>query len=256
MITGIDHIVIVAHSLEGALETWRGLGFTVTVGGKHPYGSHNALIGFADGSYIELLAFYEESPAHPWWDLLQRRGGGLIDFCMATDDIRGDLAALRAGGAQCGDLVEGGRARPDGYQVKWINNKVSGVDQGLIPFIIEDLTPRQERLPREIDHANGATGIDCLTLAAADIARYAGIMSAALGAEGRAVVDEGLGARGFRFDVGTHALEYLAPDREDSPLRADLAAQAPATYRLRFKTTGTARTFDPEETGGVRMGLV
>ena len=61
MITGIDHIVIAALSLERAIETWRALGFTVVEGGRHPYGSYNALIGFADGSYIELLGFYEES---------------------------------------------------------------------------------------------------------------------------------------------------------------------------------------------------
>lgn len=256
MITGIDHIVIVVKSLERAVETYRGLGFTVVEGGRHPYGSQNALIGFADGSYVELLGFYEESPAHAWWDLLHGRGGGLVDFCMATDDIRGDLAALRAQGALCGDLVEGARARPDGFQVKWINNKVSGADQGLIPFIIEDVTPRAERLPTARQHANGVTGIDCLTLVAEDIARYAGIMSAALKAEGQAAADQDLGASGFRFEAGTHALEYLAPDRRDSRLRAQLRAQIPATYRVRFKTTGAARTFGGDETEGVRMALL
>ena len=65
-----------------------GLGFSVVEGGRHPYGSYNALIGFADGSYIELLGFYEDSPNQPWWDLLHKHGGGLIDFCLATDDIR------------------------------------------------------------------------------------------------------------------------------------------------------------------------
>ena len=102
MIQSIDHIVIAVHSLDSAIDSYRALGFTVVVGGKHPYGSHNALIGFEDGSYIEVLGFYEESPAHPWWDLLHQRGGGLIDFCMATDDIRGDLAHFERRACQCG----------------------------------------------------------------------------------------------------------------------------------------------------------
>ena len=255
MITGIDHIVIAVQSIDRALDTWRGLGFTVVEGGKHPFGSHNALIGFADGSYIELLGFYEESPAHPWWELLHQRGGGLIDFCMATDDIRADLQALRAQGAKCGDLVEGGRARPDGFQVRWINNKVGAADQGLIPFIIEDVTPREERLPSARDHANGVEGIDCLTLVAADVERYAGIMSAVLGVEGQAVADEDLGAAGMRFEAGTHLLEYLAPDGANSSLRSQLAAQVPATYRVRFRVTGAARSFGIDETEGVRMAL-
>ena len=165
MITGIDHIVIAATSLPSAIASYRELGFTVIEGGKHPYGSYNALIGFADGSYIEVLSFYEDSPDHPWWDLLHQRGGGLIDFCLATDNIRGDIRSFQAQGVDAGELTEGGRARPDGFYVEWINNKVGGAWQGYLPFIIEDVTPRDERLPKERDHPNGVTGINCLTIA-------------------------------------------------------------------------------------------
>lgn len=256
MITGIDHIVIAAHSLARAMETWRGLGFTVVKGGKHPYGSYNALIGFADGSYIELLGFYEESPQHVWWDLLHKRGGGLIDFCMATDDIRADHAAFRAQGVECSELIEGGRKRPDGYEVKWINNKVEGDWQGLIPFIIEDVTPRSERLPRETEHANGVTGMDGISLATGDAARFAGIMAAVTGVASEPVNDEELAAAGMRLTVGAHRLEYLTPESEAGPLAAHLAGNRPAPYRARFKTTGEARSWGPAETGGVRVELV
>jgi len=256
MITGIDHIVIAADSLERAIETWRGLGFTVVEGGKHPYGSYNALIGFADGSYIELLGFYEDSPEHVWWDLLHARGGGLIDFCLATDDIRADLAEFRGQGVECSDLMEGGRARPDGYQVKWINNKVAGSWQGLIPFIIEDLTPRVQRLPREIDHANGATGIERISFATRDAARYAGVMSAVTGQASEPIQDDELAASGLSLTVGAHTLEYLAPEDDEGPLAAHLAANRPAPYRVLFNTTGEARRWGPAETGGVRVELV
>lgn len=255
MITGIDHIVIAVDSLERAIETWRGLGFTVAEGGKHPYGSYNALVGFADGSYIELLSFYEECPAHPWWELLHQRGGGFIDFCLATDDIRADHAAIRAQGVDCSDLIEGGRNRPDGYEVKWINNKVEGDWQGLIPFIIEDLTPRVERLPRETAHENGVTGINSLCFATHDVARFAGVMSAVTGMVGEPARDDALGAAGIRLTVGAHELEYLAPEGDAGPLAAHLAANKPAPYRVRFKTAGEARRWGPDETGGVRAEL-
>lgn len=256
MITGIDHIVIAVDSLANATETWRGLGFTVVEGGKHPYGSHNALIGFADGSYIELLGFYEESPAHPWWDLLHERGGGFIDFCLATDDIGADHAAFCKQGVECSDLIEGGRTRPDGYHVKWINNKVGGDWQGLIPFIIEDATPRAERLPRETAHENGAAGIDSLSFATNDVARYAGAMSAVTGVAGKPVSDTELAAAGLRLTIGAHGLEYLAPAGDAGPLAAHLAADRLAPYRARFMTVGTARRWSPAETGGVRVELV
>ena len=253
MITGIDHIVIAVRELDSAMESYRRLGFSVVEGGAHPYGSHNALIGFEDGSYIELLGFYEESPAHPWWDLLHERGGGLIDFCLATDDIRADLVAFRAQGVVAGDLTEGGRRRPDGYEVKWINNKVGGEFQGLMPFIIEDLTPRAQRLPGETTQANGVTGIHCLSLAAEDAGRYAAIMGAVLGQDGQASIDEDLGASGIRFEVGSHILEYLSPRDPSSPLRAHLAANRPAPYRVSFKTRGSSASFGTEQAEGVRM---
>ena len=256
MITGIDHIVIAAHSLAGAVETWRGLGFTVVEGGKHPYGSYNALVAFADGSYLELLSFYEDSPDHPWWDLLHQRGGGLIDYCLATDDIEADQAAFRAAGVECSDLIEGGRRRPDGYDVRWINNKVEGEWQGLIPFIIEDVTPREERLPRAIAHENGATGIERLSFATRDVARYAGVMAAVTGLAAESARDEALDASGLRLRVGGHILEYLAPEGGAGPLAAHLLAQGLAPYRLRFKTAGAARRFAPSETGGLRLELV
>lgn len=256
MITGIDHIVIAVHSLERAIATYRKLGFTVVQGGKHPYGSYNALIGFADGSYIELLGFHEPSPAHPWWALLHERGGGFIDFCLATDDILEDHAAFRARGVDCGDLIPGGRARPDGYEVKWINCKVEGDWQGLIPFIIEDVTPREERLPRETAHVNGATGIHSLSLATRDAARYAGVMAAVAGLASEPVADAGLTAAGLRLTVGEHEIEYLSPAGDEGPLAAHLAGNRPAPYRVRFRTTATAGRYAPAEAEGVRIELV
>ncbi len=255
MITGIDHIVIAVHSLDRAIATYRGLGFSVVEGGRHPYGSYNALIGFADGSYIELLSFYEDSPAHPWWSLLQERGGGLIDFCLATDDIRGDLEALRAAGVDCGDLSEGGRARPDGYQVRWMNNKVGGGWQGLIPFLIEDLTPRAERLPAQREHGNGISGIHSIALATDDVARYAAVMAAVLGVEGQPVAGPDAGGAGLRIEVGGHALDYLAPNVVDSPLAAHLAGDRPAPYSICFRTAGEAKRLDPADTEGVRIEM-
>ncbi len=256
MITGIDHIVIAVHSLQRAMATWRKLGFTVIDGGKHPYGSYNALIGFADGSYIELLSFYEDSPDHPWWGLLHERGGGFIDFCMATDDIQADHAAFRAQGVACGDLVEGGRTRPDGCAVKWINCKVDGGWQGLIPFIIEDVTAREERLPRETAHANGVTGIHSLSFATRDVARFAGVMAAVTGLASEPIVDDELAAAGLGLMIGAHAIEYLAPAGDAGPLAAHLAGNGLAPYRVRFWTEGEARRFDRAETGGLRMELV
>ena len=74
----IDHIVIVDRDLDEMVRQAESLGFTVVPGGEHAGGmTHNALIAFADGSYIELIAFIdpEKRSTHRWWPRLWKGGG-------------------------------------------------------------------------------------------------------------------------------------------------------------------------------------
>ena len=107
MLRGIDHLVIVVPDLAAAIKTYRDLGFTVVAGGRHTgVGTDNALIAFRDSSYLELVGFYEPRPDHRWWAPLQT-GGGLVDFCLRTDDLGGDAAVLRQAGVDMGDSPVG-----------------------------------------------------------------------------------------------------------------------------------------------------
>ena len=98
MFTGIDHVAIVVNDLESAIASYMRAGFTVVRGGKHPIGTHNALIAFADGSYLELIAFLKPNTDHPW-QLALEKGSGIVDFCMATDDLAADVESMRRAGA-------------------------------------------------------------------------------------------------------------------------------------------------------------
>ena len=256
MIHGIDHIVIAGVDLEILTNAFRDIGFNVVGGGKHPIGSYNKLIGLQDGAYIELLSFYEESPNHYWWDAVHQRGGGLIDFCMQTDAIRLDYAVFESKGVEMSPLVGLSRVRVDGYKLAWLNNEIYGEYQGLIPFVIEDETPRDERVPKEKLHANQVTGIDTITLAASDLGLARRIMEAALGRGGEPIDDAALKASGIVFQAGPHRLEYLTPNDDSSPLHHHIAANKPVPYRIRFKTASEPRTFAPSESAGVRISLV
>ncbi len=115
----IDHLSIAFKELEPAILAYRDLGFTVVPGGENPsFGTHNALVAFADGSYLELLAFTRPNEQHRWWSAAQ--SGGLIDFCMATDDLAADILAFRDAGVKMGDPGASGRERPDGYRLSWV----------------------------------------------------------------------------------------------------------------------------------------
>jgi len=256
MLLGIDHIVIAGPDLDDLTATFKELGFNVVDGGRHPIGSYNRLIGLGDGAYIELLSFYEDSPKHYWWDAVHRKGGGLIDFCMRTDDIRADYAVFEAQGVDMSPLVGLSRVRYDGYRLAWLNNEIYDPFQGLIPFVIEDETPREERVPKENEHANGVTGIDAITLAARDLDLARRIMSAALGAEGEHVRDDALKASGVVFEVGSHRLEYLRPDDESSPLYEHIVQNRPVPYRIRFKTDSEWTAVDEQASAGVKIEFV
>jgi catechol 2,3-dioxygenase-like lactoylglutathione lyase family enzyme len=255
MLRGIDHIVIVTPDLTLAQKSYEALGFTVVPGGRHPVGSHNALIALADGSYIELIAFYEPSPRHKWWQPLQK-GGGLVDFCMQTDDLLGDTAAWRRAGVAIDDPSPLSRLRPDGYQLKWVLSIPRESHKGVAPFLIQDETPREERVPPQSRHSNGAVGIGLLTIAVDDLAAVRGWYENALGRPGQPIVRTELAAGGVRFTIGPHTLELLAPRESASPLAAWLGDRGPSPYAATLTTTAAARgPLDPGRTLGARLSL-
>src|SRR5262249_37027952 len=111
MVTGIDHLVVAVRDLEAATRAYRELGFTVVEGGRHPVGTYNSLIAFDDRAYLELIGFYRDNPEHRWWAPLQR-GGGLVDFCLETDDLEADTRAFRAAGVDIADPTGQSPGRP------------------------------------------------------------------------------------------------------------------------------------------------
>jgi hypothetical protein len=158
LIRGLDHVVLVVLDLDAGVADHRKRGFTVTPGGVHAGGlTHNALVGFQDGSYLELIAFVDVAAARGRnsWAPIAERGGGWADFAVLSNDLFQDAAAL-------GDLVakppeDDGRMRPDGLAIAW---RVARLVPPL-PFLIEDLTARDLRVPSgdAARHANGITGV-------------------------------------------------------------------------------------------------
>jgi catechol 2,3-dioxygenase-like lactoylglutathione lyase family enzyme len=180
-ILGLDHVVIAVHDLDAAVASYRSLGFTVQPGGRHPgRTSHNALIVFADGAYIELIAWVAPAPQERWWQVLQAHGEGYVDFALLPRDTAAALEAARGRGLHTltGPL-EGGRVRPDGAQLQWRTARHETPD---LPFLCGDVTPRALRVPEGAvrQHANGALGVAELALAVDDLdatlARYRALL--------------------------------------------------------------------------------
>jgi len=169
----LDHVVLVVPDLDIAVADHRARGFTVTAGGVHTGGlTHNALVGLSDGSYLELIAFFDAAAAkgRHSWQPVAARGGGWADFALLSDDLAADAKAL-------GDLVakppeEGGRARPDGVAIAWRVARLASP----LPFLLQDITPRELRVPSgaAAHHANAVTGVKRVIVGTTDPTRLEG----------------------------------------------------------------------------------
>ena len=174
MLTGIDHAVIVVPNLERAIASFRAHGFQVEPGGVHGGGaSHNALLGFQDGSYLELFAVLDPAAPHPpHWRARLERGGGLADLALGAQEIEREVERLRAAGFAYPLPRAMSRRRPDGRELHWRLTSATSWPGAWLPFLIEDDTPRAWRVPggSAAVHPNGVTGIAAVEIAIPDLA--------------------------------------------------------------------------------------
>jgi len=254
-IRGIDHLPIMFKELEPAIIAYRDLGFTVVPGGEHPAGTHNALVTFADGTYLELIAFKRPNDQHRWWSVAQA-GGGFADFCMATDDLAADIRAFRGAGVEMSEPVAGARTRPDGYKLSWVLAVAPKPFVFQVPFLIQDRTPREERIGKETSHPNGVTGIAGITVATDDVERVRAWWSPVLRQPGSEIQRDDIDASGVRFMAGSQALDFVRPRTASSQIGAWLKAHGPSPYAMILKTS-SGKTGPLDETkAGARIFLV
>jgi catechol 2,3-dioxygenase-like lactoylglutathione lyase family enzyme len=253
MFTGIDHVAIVVNELESAIASYSRAGFTVVRGGTHPIGTHNALIAFADRSYLELIAFLKPNTGHPWQQALAK-GGGIVDFCMSTDDLDADVEAMRRAGATIGDPSPLTRDRPDGFHLSWVLAIPAPPFNGQVPFLIKDDTPRDERVPRDRSHRNGATGIRTLTIAVNDPGMTSRYYARVLGRPGAPVERADREAAGVSFTIGPNEVQLLASKTEHGPLAQWIRGHGQSVFEVVLaNSVRGAATLDPALLQGARI---
>ena len=96
--------------------------------------------------------------------------------------------------------------------------------------MIEDVTPRTERIPQQFSHKNGATGIAKVTVAVGELGQIEKWYCGLLHSSGAAMTDNQLASEGLRFEAGPHVLEFLTPRDPASPLIEWLRRFGPSPY--------------------------
>ncbi|RAS26370.1 VOC family protein [Paraburkholderia bryophila] len=266
MSLSLDHIVIRVKDLERTIADFHSLGFTVQRGGTHADGAtHNALIGLADGSYFELIAFLQDAPQHRWWDAGDRVGDGFADFALLPRSVAATIEAAQGRGVRYEGPIDGGRIRPDGARLAWQIGKPATPD---LPFLCGDLTPRDLRVaPGEVrTHRNGVLGVSSLSIAVRDlpasVARYRALLGDSL--EVNAGNLAGYGVAFASLPLGETTVTLLAPSGDDArstlahDLREQLATRGEGVFgvTLRTQDKAFARALPLEGTHGARLEIV
>jgi hypothetical protein len=248
MITGFDHFIILVNDLNTAIEAYRRLGFDARAGGEHPaFGSHNALVALADSAYLELVAFKDPArAAKTFWGAGVAKlcaGEGFGGYVLASNDLASDAVQLKQRALHIGEPSAGSRIRPDGQGVAWHIALFDNSPVGVLPFLIQDDTPRDLR----IEPAKEGLGSRARVKEAIVAVKDAETARAAYGAlfaeqiEPTRVKNVGGDVLGYRVALAWGSIVLAHPVRRGNALADQLAQRGEGLYALTLEVEGVGR---------------
>lgn len=258
MINGIDHFALVVNDLDAAVQTHRRLGFDAQAGGEHPaFGSHNALIALADGAYLELVGFKNIELASKafWRDAVKRlhASEGLDNFVLLSNDLASDVSNLRARGLVVSEPEDGSRVRPDGQRVAFRIATLGGTRSGLLPFLIQDDTPRELRIEPASEGLGRRARVKQILIAAKDLDSARETYRALLGAEPKRVRSTTGDLQGFRFSMPWGALVVAHPEREANAMADQLSRRGEGLYAITLRVENLNHERNEMKSRGVKI---
>ena len=147
----VDHVTVAGKDLKSMQARLAAVGLQSEYGGPHSnHATEMALVSFPDGSYLELIALQASShpkavAAHAWARPMEDNAGPCA-WAVRVKDVAAEANRLKAAGVAVSAPARSGRARPDGTRLEWDTAQVGTEPNGaFFPFLIRDLTPRQER---------------------------------------------------------------------------------------------------------------
>jgi Glyoxalase-like domain len=117
----IDHIMLGIDDLERGMDAFEQLtGVRPVYGGKHPGGTHNALVSLGDGTYLEILALQRDvKPPEQYAGLAQLHALTPIGWAVSSTDSAQFRSRLTAAGLAVTDSSAGSRTTPAGKTLSW-----------------------------------------------------------------------------------------------------------------------------------------
>lgn len=145
----LDHVSICGSNLDNLRQIFTDAGLTPDFGGAHSNNvTQMGIIGFEDASYIELIAPVKPgvTEGNPWARFMSE-DAATCAWAAGTNVLLQQVEQLKNNGIPVKAPERGSRKRPDGMSVEWTTADVgSGTPGSVLPFIIEDQTPRVWRV--------------------------------------------------------------------------------------------------------------
>jgi hypothetical protein len=177
----LDHLVLPTANLETARSRLTALGFIVAPVGIHPFGTENACVYFADGTFLEPLAIGQRETAEA--ATLQgnqftardaayrfRRGQeGLSAIVMGTTNAKADHQQFLKAGMSGGDILDFGREfeTPEGKKARMDFRLTFAADlrsPDFFAFTCERINVPKADRSKLVAHQNTVTAIASVVL--------------------------------------------------------------------------------------------
>ena len=281
----VDHASFCGSDLDKMRQQFAAVGLATEYGGPHKVVTHMALLGFDDGSYLELIAPKEPAkpiPADQSWGKQMSGNAGPCAWAVEVSDIKTEVERLKKAGFKAEGPFPGERKKPDGTQIRWETGAVMDGERGsVLPFFIHDLTPRSNRVkPSPSVSGTELTGVAAVVIGVKDMnAAIAKFRKAYGWEEPTQIKDPEFGATLAMFQDGSVALPQpvvlAAPLASTSWLAKHIETygEAPAALligsrdfdrsRTRLHVLQTANWFgrpiawlDSQKLGGARVGII
>jgi hypothetical protein len=145
----LDHVSVCGSNLDTLRDAFTAVGLTPDAGGPHGNGiTQMAMVGFDDGTYLELIAPIKPGvTAGSEWSKFMSEDAVTCAWAVGTNVLLQEVDRLKKAGIPVRAPEHGSRKRPDGMSVEWMRADVgSGTTGSVLPFAIEDQTPREWRV--------------------------------------------------------------------------------------------------------------
>lgn len=202
----VDHLVLPVDVLGIAVNRLGNLGFTVAPAALHPFGTQNACVFFADGTYLEPLAIanpanynasIDRGDVFTGRDQAFRKyvaGEGFSALVAATQDAPGDHDRFVASGISAGNVFEFSRPvkMPDGSQSEAAFRLAFAASGSAADFFLFSCQ-RLQALPGDRSvlesHANGVSGLSEIVLFAGGDVNAVRLIETVFGCDGKVSPD-------------------------------------------------------------------